>query len=199
MLERTGSSPSGNDIVPPFHSAEKGDRFRWQGSRGAGSWGAWRVRHKSPQRELGDCDGAQNLVTARLKRGRRRGGFHSRSPRARARGFYGGEGGVARDNRAGLASKRRGGSQSCRAGRVRPVVRPDVRHKSPQRELGDCDGAHNEAQPGLREVGGGVAFIPAVPGLAPGAFMGAREGLPVLSSRPRKQAQAGCRSAACVE
>ncbi len=79
-------------------------------------------------------------------------------------------------------------------------------------------------------VAGGVAFIPAVPGLAPGAFMGPRarargfygspgsrpglvwvpglapgafmgqgEGLPVRSSRPCKQAQAGCRSEACTE
>jgi len=49
------------------------------------------------------------------------------------------------------------------------------------------------------EVAGGVAFVPAVPGLAPGAFMGQGEGLPVSSRRPRKRAQAGCRSAACVE
>ena len=38
-------------------------------------------------------------------------------------------------------------------------------------------------------VAGRVAFVPAVPGLAPGAFMRERpqgKGLPVLSSRPRK-------------
>ena len=51
-------------------------------------------------------------------------------------------------------------------------------------------------------VAGRVAFVPAVPGLAPGAFMRARpqrEGMPVPSSRPRKRAQAGCRSEACAE
>jgi hypothetical protein len=35
-----------------------------------------------------------------------------------------------------------------------------------------------------------VAFIPAVPGLAPGASMGAREGLPV-TIEPASQASAG--------
>ena len=41
-------------------------------------------------------------------------------------------------------------------------------------------------------VDGGVAFVPAVPGLAPGAFMG--QGLPVLSSRPGKRARGMMRS-----
>ena len=48
---------------------------------------------EAPERELGDCDVAKLLVAAKLKRGclfrgGRRGGLRSRSPRARARGFY---------------------------------------------------------------------------------------------------------------
>ena len=38
-------------------------------------------------------------------------------------------------------------------------------------------------------MAGGVVFIPAVPGLAPGAFMRG-ERLPVAISRPYKQSQA---------
>ena len=62
-----------------------------------------------------------------------------------------------------------------------------MRHTSPLRELGDCDVAHqlakSQAQPGWRRgVAHGVAFIPAVPGLAPWGFYvgeGQGEGLPV--------------------
>ena len=36
----------------------------------------------------------------------------------------------------------------------------------------------------LGGMAGGVAFVAAVPGLAPGAFMRQGEGLPVLSRRP---------------
>ena len=38
-------------------------------------------------------------------------------------------------------------------------------------------------------VDSGVAFGPAVPGLAPGAFMGKGQRLPVLSRRASKRAQ----------
>ena len=65
---------------------------------------------------------------------------------------------------------------------------PPVRHRSPQRELGDCGVAHqldkSLAQAGSSLQGsdhgmaGGVAFVPAVPGLAPGAFMGQGSGNP---------------------
>ena len=63
-----------------------------------------------------------------------------------------------------------------------PVLsRRPVPHKSPQRKLGDCDVAllldKSQAQAGPAIWGGmggvarGVAIVPAVPGLAPGAFM----------------------------
>ena len=55
-------------------------------------------------------------------------------------------------------------------------------HKSPQRELGDCDVAHQSnnrhaqagsyIRGGMGGVAGGVAFLPAVPGLAPWGFYG---------------------------
>ena len=102
-------------------------------------------------------------------------------PRARARGFYGSGGGVARAIEPALQAS---------AGRmpVANVRRDGTGNPDPRKELRQMGG-----------VAGGVAFIPAVPGLAPGACMGQGEGLPVRSSRPRKQAQAGCRSEACTE
>jgi hypothetical protein len=54
------------------------------------------------------------------------------------------------------------------------------RIKAPERELGDCDAAHRSDKSQAKRcrlsgVAGGVAFIPAVPGLAPRAFMGQGE------------------------
>jgi len=92
----------------------------------------------------------------------------------------------------------------CRLSRIVILSARHVRHRSPRREPGDCDVAHQlerarlsgvvyvewHGRSGLhRGVAGGVAFAPAVPGLAPGACMGQGEGLPVSSRRPCKQAQ----------
>ena len=84
-----------------------------------------------------------------------RGGVCSRSPRARARGFYAGESG----------------------GEDRNPVRPGLcRIEAPCASWGTVTcrlAGLRHANAGLTLVGmvGGVAFVPAVPGLAPGAFM----------------------------
>ena len=52
------------------------------------------------------------------------------------RGFYGSEGGVARVIEPALQAS---------AGRIAILEGKAVRHKSPQRELGDCDVAHQLA------------------------------------------------------
>jgi len=78
-------------------------RPRKRAEAGCRSELAWSERHKSPLRELGDCDLAHQLATARLKRG----GVCSRSPRARAQGFYWAKGRGCPCQLAGLASERR--------------------------------------------------------------------------------------------
>ena len=104
------------------------------------------VPNRSPQRELGDCDVAHQLETAGLMRCRLSGKawaeWHAgwrlfpQSPGSRPGAFMWQRvrGGVARANLAGLASEREAGLPPCSAWRVR--------HRSPQRELGDCDVAH---------------------------------------------------------
>ena len=48
-------------------------------------------------------------------------------------------------------------------------------------------------------IANGVAVVPEVPGLAPGAFMGQGEGLAVLSRRPCKRARGRMPKRACTE
>ena len=115
------------------------------------------------------------MVTATLKRDSRRGGFFSRSPRARARGFYGARGGVARVN----SPASRASAEEDR----NPVGHGVCDIQAPSASWGTVTERRIWSQPGSSEIAGGVAFIPAVPGLAPGAFMGQGEGLPVLSRR----------------
>ena len=84
----------------------------------------------------------------------RRGGVCSRSPRARARGFYAGE--IAGEDRNPVGHRERIEAPCASWGTVTWRL-AGLRH----------------ANAGLTLVGmvGGVAFVPAVPGLAPGAFM----------------------------
>ena len=63
------------------------------------------------------------------------------------------------------------------------------RIKAPERELGDCDAAHRSDKSQAKRcrlsgVAGGVAFSPAVPGLAPRACMG--QGEDARSERPAR-------------
>jgi len=111
----------------------------------------------------------------------KRGGPPTRSPRARARGFYTG---------VSTPSERpAGGFFRAGAGLARG-------HKSPQRKLGDCDDVHRLAglcrstscTPG--GMANGVARRPAVPGLAPGAFIRIEGGVARAIS-PALQASAG--------
>ena len=118
-----------------------------------------------------------------------RGGVCSRSPRARALGLVWVGGGVARVISPALHVSAAKDAVAKLAG--------SERHRSPRREPGDCDVAHQlvrarlsgvvylewHGRSGLhRGVAGGVAFAPAVPGLAPGACMGQGEGLPLVIS-----------------
>ena len=59
-----------------------------------------------------------------------------------------------------FATARREGSQSCS-----PLP---VRHRSPQRELGDWDVAHQLAQPGSEGWQAGRLLFPQSPGSRPG-------------------------------
>ena len=123
--------------------------------------------NRSPQRELGDCDVAHRLKTARLKRwaawlrGGKRDGVCARSPRARARGLYEG---------------------------LRPPCRIEALSASwgtaTERTSWRQPGSSGDAYPGRHGrhgcgVASETAFVPAVPGLAPGACMRAPE-----ASRP---------------
>ena len=135
-------------------------------------------RIEAPKRELGDCDVAHSWAPpykrgADFGRSGRRGGVRSRSPRARARGFYAGEtteGGVARAIEP--ASQVSGG-------------------RMPERSLRGVSGGRMP-----KRTSGEMAR--ATP-THPGGSVNWQTGLAVLSSRPCKRAEAGCRSAACVE
>ena len=120
--------------------------------------------NRSPQRELGDCDVAHRLKTARLKRwaawlrGGKRDGVCARSPRARARGLYEG---------------------------LRPPCRIEALSASwgtaTERTSWRQPGSSGDAYPGRHGrhgcgVASETAFVPAVPGLAPGACMSPPEG-----------------------
>ena len=80
---------------------------------------------------------------------------------------------------------------------------------SPQRELGDCDVAHQLETAGLMrcrlsgkawaEWHAGWRLFPQSPGSRPGASMSQGSGLPVPSRRPCKQARGRMPKRACVE
>jgi hypothetical protein len=91
-------------------------------------------------------------------------------------------------------------SRGCPCYRSQRTMAVPVRHKSPQRELGDCDITHQLAwlcrsmscTPG--GVESGVAFVPAVPGLAPWGFYVGRRGCPCYRAGLASEREAGCRS-----
>ena len=109
--------------------------------------GAWWCGNRSPQRELGDCNAAYQLDKSQAERcglsgvawaewHGARGGVRSQSPRARARGFYGSGGGVARViSPASQASERQDAEASLRgvsAGQDARSERPARWHGQPR-------------------------------------------------------------------
>ena len=128
-----------------------------------------RIRNRNSQ-ELLELSAEQNqrgVVFGTGWRGVTRGGiargvaFCPAVPGLAPRGFYGGKGRGWPCYLAGLASEREAGSPFRSTGLVR--------HKSPQRELGDCDVAQ-----GLAASHAGWRLAPQSPGSRPGAFMGAK-------------------------
>ena len=216
-LSRAPKSSSTSPLVNcPWKQNFLGGRLGRTASKKAGRLGIHVVRGRRPDgsslpiirsrnsQELLELSAEQNqhgggardgVERGNAGRHRKRGGGRARSPRARARGFYGARGGVGRAISPALQASER---QDAEASLHGVSAGQDARSERPARWHGQSRPTQDVASTERSGRRGGVC-APQSPGSRHGAFMGQGEGLAVLSRRPCKRARGRMPKRACTE